>query len=49
MERGTTPEQRTTVATLADIANVAAERQVTSPAVVVVGEVVRLHDALGPA
>jgi uroporphyrin-III C-methyltransferase / precorrin-2 dehydrogenase / sirohydrochlorin ferrochelatase len=48
VERGTTPQQRTTVATLADIAEVAATRGVTSPAVVVVGEVVRLHDALGP-
>jgi uroporphyrin-III C-methyltransferase / precorrin-2 dehydrogenase / sirohydrochlorin ferrochelatase len=48
IERGTTPQQRTTVATLADIAEVAAARGVTSPAVVVVGEVVRLHDALGP-
>lgn len=48
IERGTTPEQRTTVATLADIAEVAVARGVTSPAVVVVGEVVRLHDALGP-
>ncbi len=48
IERGTTPEQRTTVATLSDIADVAAERGVTSPAVVVVGDVVRLHDVLGP-
>ncbi|HYN74742.1 MAG TPA: uroporphyrinogen-III C-methyltransferase [Candidatus Limnocylindria bacterium] len=48
VERGSTPQQRTTVATLADIAEVAVERGVASPAVVVVGEVVRLHHALAP-
>jgi uroporphyrin-III C-methyltransferase/precorrin-2 dehydrogenase/sirohydrochlorin ferrochelatase len=48
VERGTTDEQRTTVGTLADIADLAQERGVVSPAVVVVGEVVRLHGALGP-
>jgi uroporphyrin-III C-methyltransferase / precorrin-2 dehydrogenase / sirohydrochlorin ferrochelatase len=49
VERGSTHEQRTTVATLADIAAVAQQRGVTSPAVVVVGEVVRLRDVLAQA
>jgi uroporphyrin-III C-methyltransferase / precorrin-2 dehydrogenase / sirohydrochlorin ferrochelatase len=48
VEDGTTPRQRSTLATLADVADVAAARGVRSPAVVVVGEVVRLADALGP-
>jgi uroporphyrin-III C-methyltransferase / precorrin-2 dehydrogenase / sirohydrochlorin ferrochelatase len=46
IERGTTPEQRTTVGTLADIGELAKAREVVSPAVIVVGEVVRLHDRL---
>jgi uroporphyrin-III C-methyltransferase/precorrin-2 dehydrogenase/sirohydrochlorin ferrochelatase len=45
VERGTTPEQRVTVATLASIAEVAAARGVESPAVIVVGEVAALADA----
>ena len=49
IEGGTTPQQRTTVATLADVADVADGRGVRSPAVVIVGEVVRLAEALGPA
>ena len=39
IERGTTPEQRVTVATLSTIADVAAARGVQSPAVIVVGDV----------
>ena len=39
IERGTTPEQRVTVATLSTIARVASERGVRSPAVIVVGDV----------
>ncbi len=46
IERGTTPEQRTTVGTLRDISELAEARQVASPAVIVVGDVVRLHDTL---
>lgn len=42
VERGWSPDQRTTVGTLATIAAVAAERGVQSPAVIVVGDVVRL-------
>ncbi|MFF2270834.1 uroporphyrinogen-III C-methyltransferase [Agromyces sp. NPDC058136] len=45
VERGFSPEQRTTVGTLADIVAIAGLARVASPAVVVVGEVVRLaHD-----
>jgi uroporphyrin-III C-methyltransferase/precorrin-2 dehydrogenase/sirohydrochlorin ferrochelatase len=40
VERGTTPQQRTTVGTLGTIAELASARQVTSPAVIVIGEVV---------
>ncbi|NMM29806.1 MAG: uroporphyrinogen-III C-methyltransferase [Cellulomonas sp.] len=42
VERGTTPDQRTTIGTLADIGDLAAARAVRSPAVVVVGPVVDL-------
>jgi uroporphyrin-III C-methyltransferase/precorrin-2 dehydrogenase/sirohydrochlorin ferrochelatase len=47
VERGWTPQQRTTVGTLADIADLAEARGVGSPAVVVVGDVVALRDELG--
>jgi len=47
VERGWTPEQRTTVGSLADIADRAEARGVESPAVVVVGEVVSLRETLG--
>ena len=42
VERGTTPDQRTTIGTLADIGDRAVARAVRSPAVVVVGPVVDL-------
>lgn len=48
VENGTLPGQRTTVGTLADIAQRAAGRGVGNPAVVVVGEVAALADVLGP-
>jgi uroporphyrin-III C-methyltransferase/precorrin-2 dehydrogenase/sirohydrochlorin ferrochelatase len=45
VERGCTPDQRVTVGTLADIVERAATAAVTNPAVIVVGDVVRLaHD-----
>jgi uroporphyrin-III C-methyltransferase/precorrin-2 dehydrogenase/sirohydrochlorin ferrochelatase len=47
VERGWTARQRTTVGTLADIADLAETRAVASPAVVVVGEVVRLREVIG--
>lgn len=43
---GTTTEQTTLVATLADVAEAAAEAGVSEPAVVVVGEVVALREVL---
>jgi uroporphyrin-III C-methyltransferase / precorrin-2 dehydrogenase / sirohydrochlorin ferrochelatase len=45
---GTTPRQRVLVTTLADVAERAAADGVRPPAVVVVGEVVRLRDVLAP-
>jgi uroporphyrin-III C-methyltransferase/precorrin-2 dehydrogenase/sirohydrochlorin ferrochelatase len=47
VESGFAPEQRTTVGTLATIAGIARQRGITPPAVVVVGDVVDLHDVLG--
>lgn len=44
IEKGTTPDQRVTLATLDTIAALAAERGVQSPAVIVVGEVAALAD-----
>ena len=45
VERGCRPDQRTTTGSLADIVWTAGRAQVSSPAVVVIGEVVRLaHD-----
>ena len=47
IERGWTPRQRTTVGTLADIADLCESRGVESPAVIVVGDVVALRTRLG--
>ena len=47
VESGFSPQQRTTVGTLATIADLARERDVRPPAVVVIGTVVDLHAALG--
>ena len=47
VESGWTPAQRTTVTTLADVAEVAEREGVRSPAVVVVGEVVRIREQVG--
>jgi uroporphyrin-III C-methyltransferase/precorrin-2 dehydrogenase/sirohydrochlorin ferrochelatase len=47
IERGWTPQQRTLVATLGDIAEVAAGAEAKSPAIVVVGDVVSLRNYLG--
>jgi uroporphyrin-III C-methyltransferase/precorrin-2 dehydrogenase/sirohydrochlorin ferrochelatase len=47
VESGFSPEQRTTVGTLATIADLARARDVRPPAVIVVGDVVDLHAALG--
>lgn len=45
IEKGTTPDQRMTIATLATIADLAAARGVQSPAVIVVGAVAALANA----
>jgi uroporphyrin-III C-methyltransferase / precorrin-2 dehydrogenase / sirohydrochlorin ferrochelatase len=47
IESGFTDRQRTTTGTLATIADLARERDVQPPAVVVIGDVVDLHAALG--
>ena len=47
VESGFLPTQRTTVGTLETIADLAAERGVKPPAVVVIGTVVDLHEVLG--
>ena len=47
IEQGWTPQQRTVTGTLADIADLARVTGVTSPAVVVIGDVVRLRPMLG--
>lgn len=47
IERGTLPEERVLVGTLADIAARADEANLGSPATVVIGEVVRLRERLG--
>lgn len=47
IERGTRPNQRVTIGTLANIADLAEEREVKAPAITVIGDVVRLHEILG--
>jgi uroporphyrinogen III methyltransferase / synthase len=47
IERGTTPRQRTVVATLVSVGEVALESRVQAPVTAIVGSVVRLRDALG--
>ncbi len=46
VEQGTLPSQRTLTGALADIATLAAEAGIRPPAVVIVGEVVRLREQL---
>lgn len=47
VESGWTPAQRTTVTTLEKAADIAEQEDVAAPAVIVIGEVVRLRDQLG--
>lgn len=47
IERGTRPDQRTTVGTLENIVELAKERGVKAPAITIIGGVVTLHDELG--
>lgn len=46
IEHGTRPSQRVLTATIADLVQKAAEARVESPALLIVGEVTRLHEAL---
>ncbi len=46
---GTTPRQQVLISTLGDVAAAAGQRGIRAPAVVVVGEVVRLRELLVPA
>lgn len=46
IERGTTQEQRVLIADLASIAEIVAQNDVHAPTLVIVGEVVQLHDQL---
>jgi uroporphyrinogen III methyltransferase/synthase len=46
IERGTTTNQRTTIGTLSDIAQRASERKVKAPAIIVIGDVVKLQKEL---
>ncbi len=43
IERGTRPDQRVTIGTLADIVGMCKQRKVKAPAVTVIGDVVKLH------
>ncbi|WP_340818811.1 uroporphyrinogen-III C-methyltransferase [Methanolobus sp. WCC4] len=47
IERGTRPDQRVTVGVLENIAEVAKERGVKTPAITIIGDVVTLHEELG--
>ncbi len=46
IERGTRPDQRVTIGTLADIVGLCRQRNVKAPAITVVGDVVKLHHEL---
>ncbi len=47
IERGTRPDQRVTVGTLADIVGLCKQRKVRAPAITVIGNVVKLRAELG--
>ena len=46
IERGTRPDQRVTIGTLADIVGLCKQRKVKAPAITVIGDVVKLHHQL---
>ncbi len=48
IERGTQPDQRVTIGTLADIVGLCKQRKVRAPAITVIGDVVKLHWELAP-
>lgn len=46
VQQGTTPQQRTITGTLATLPHLAQQAQLTPPTLIIVGEVVKLHDKL---
>ncbi len=46
IERGTRPDQRVTIGTLADIVGLCKQRKVKAPAITIIGDVVKLHHEL---
>lgn len=46
IEKGTRPDQRVTIGTLADIVGICKQRKVGTPAITVIGDVVKLHREL---
>jgi uroporphyrin-III C-methyltransferase len=46
IERGTTPEQRVFIGKLSELSKIVKENNVTSPAVIVIGDVVNLRKLL---
>jgi len=48
IERGTRPDQRVTIGTLADIVSLCKQRKVKAPAITVIGDVVKSHHELAP-
>ena len=46
VSKGTTPEQKVVVGTLADIASKVSEHQIQAPTLTIIGEVVRLREQL---
>ncbi|WP_141503463.1 uroporphyrinogen-III C-methyltransferase [Paenibacillus luteus] len=46
IERGTTPQQRTLIGTLSDIHTIAVSMKLSNPALIIIGEVVRVRERL---
>ena len=46
IERGTTPQQKSYIATLATIESVIAQQRVHAPTLIIIGSVVSLHEQL---
>ena len=46
IEKGSTPEQRMVIGTVETIENIAKEAKIESPALIIVGTVVELHEKL---
>ncbi|BFM07198.1 uroporphyrinogen-III C-methyltransferase [Halioxenophilus aromaticivorans] len=48
IERGTTPEQKVTITTLAEVAKVLATQEIHAPTLIIIGDVVNLYSKLNP-